>query len=605
MSSATSSTETLDRDGAGAREAWPAPRRLGLLVVLVATAIATAGIATIPFYTRGEPREALAMRAMVEGGGWVLPLRNGELHRKPPFFHWIGAAAGLLLGRVDELTARLPSALSSVLAALVVFVWAGASGGAAGGTLTALVTITSFEWMRAATTARVDMVYATLLTIALLSLDRLLRRAPRELAWRWILYAATAAAVLTKGPIGFVLPALAAAGAACARPDCGLWQRLHPLRAVAVVAALVGTWFVLALREHGSAFLGLVVHENLHHLTAAEATGAGHAHGVPYLLAVTCAGLLPWTLLVPLAIPALRDHRRDPSVALAAIWIIAVFGVHALASAKRAVYVLPAFPAIAFLLVTGVRASRTGRASGRIDRSLAWMARSYGATCIVGAALALAASCGLDVPERLWKLLSERDQLGAAAAIAAAREQQPLFAAAAAGMLGAAALLFGTARTRRWDRLVVTLAAIASMAGLAFNTAIHPALARRQSLKAFMQTVTAIAHPDDPLRFLGSIDPGAVFYAGRSIDRVRLRSTTIPPSYLLLWERDLRQLTGGTTPIEPLAVSSIAVPRKGHLLLVRIPPGGRTNAAGRSLSGHLGSSRSREGDQVAPGGSPY
>jgi 4-amino-4-deoxy-L-arabinose transferase-like glycosyltransferase len=581
--------EILDRGGAVARETWPAPRRLGLLVLLFATAIATAGIATIPFYTRGEPREALVMRAMVEGGGWVLPLRNGELPRKPPFFHWIGAAAGWLLGGVDELTARLPSALSSVLAALVVFVWAGASGGAVGGALTALGTITSFEWMRAATTARVDMVYTTLLTITLLSLDRLLRRAPRERAWRWVLYAATAAAVLTKGPIGFVLPALAAAGAAGARPDCGLWQRLHPIRAIAVIATLVGTWFVLALRARGPAFLDLVIHENLRHLTAAEAAGAGHAHGVAYLLAVTCVGLLPWTLLVPLVIPALRDHRRDPSVALAAIWTLAVFGVHALAAAKRAVYVLPAFPAIAFLLVTGVRASRAG--SGRIDRSLAWMARGYAVMCVASAALVLGASCGLDVPERLWKLLGERDQLGAATAIAAAREQQPLLVAAAAGMVGAAALLLGAARRRSWDRLLVTVAAIAGVAGVTFNTAIHPALARRQSLKVFMQTVTAIVHTDDPLRFLGSIDPGVVFYAGRPVDRVRLRSSIIPSSYLLLWERDSRRVTGGATPIEPLAVSTVAVPRKGHLLLVRIPPGGRANAD--------------PGPQVAPGGSAY
>jgi 4-amino-4-deoxy-L-arabinose transferase-like glycosyltransferase len=583
--------EPPDHDGAGAREAWPAPRRLGLLIVLLATAIATAGIATIPFYTRGEPREALVMRAMVEDGGWVLPLRNGELPRKPPFFHWIGAAAGLLLGGVDELTARLPSALSSVLAALVVFVWAGASGGAVGGTLTALVTITSFEWMRAATTARVDMVYTTLLTIALLSLDRLVRRAPRELAWRWILYAAATAAVLTKGPVGFVLPALAAVGAACARSDWGLWQRLHPIRGLVVVATVVGTWFVLALREHGSAFLDLVVHENLHHLTAAEATGAGHAHGVPYLLAVTCVGLMPWTPLVPWAIPALRVHRRDPSVTLAAIWILAVFGIHALAAAKRAVYVLPAFPAIALLLVTGVRARFTGGPRGRIDRSLPWMARGYAVICVAGAALVLAASCGVDVPERLWKLLSERDQLGAAAAIAAVREQQRLFATTAVGMLGAAALLFGGARTRSWHRLIVIIAATASVVAVTFNTAIHPTLARRQSLKAFMHTVTAIAHPDDPLRFLGSADPGAVFYAGRSIDRVSLRSTAIPPSYLLLWERDLQRLAGGESPIEPLAASAIAAPRKGHLFLVRIPPGGRANARGSS--------------QVAPGESAH
>jgi 4-amino-4-deoxy-L-arabinose transferase-like glycosyltransferase len=559
----------------------PVPRwRLALLVLALSTVMATAGIATIPFYTRGEPREALVVEAMVQGHGWALPRRNGELPRKPPFFHWVGAGTGVLLGRVDELTVRLPSVLASLAAALAVFIWAGASTGAAGGTLVALITVCSFEWMRAATVARVDMMYTALLTVTLLGLDRLLRGAPHPAVWRWLLYGATAAAVLTKGPIGLLLPALAALGVSWARPEAHLWQRVRPVRFAAVVALVAGTWFLLALREHGPEFLDIVVHENVHHLLDAEASGAGHAHGTLYLLGTAALGLLPWTLLLPLMVPAWRRYRHDPTVALSCIWVLTIFGVHALAAAKRSVYVLPAFPALALLVVVGIGTARTGTGPARRDRFLTWSARGYAALALALGTVILAVSSGLETPAWLWELLSPRDQAGTSAVLAAVRARSLLCVAVATVTCGAAVMLIRAARAGSWDRLIVTVAVLAALMTVTFNAAIHPALALQRSLKTFMESVSAIVPPEDPLHFLGSVDPGAVFYARRPIAHLPLRTTRLPGLYLLVWERDWPRVQANVLPLEPLKVSAVTLPRKGHLLLVRT----RTTAGARGTA---------------------
>jgi 4-amino-4-deoxy-L-arabinose transferase-like glycosyltransferase len=565
-------------------------RRHLLLVVALATAVATAGITTIPFYTRGEPREALVVRAMVDGDGWILPLRNGELPRKPPLFHWLGAMAGLALGRVDELTARLPSAVASVVAVVLVFSWASGSGGPTTGALAAVITATSFEWMRASTVARVDMVYTSLLAAALLAADRLLRETRHATEWRWVFWGATAAATLTKGPIGLVLPLLSALAAGWALHGRAAWQRLRPALGVVGVGTIVGVWLLLAIREHGAPLAAIVWRENIHHLIATDVGGTGHAHGAPYLLGVAALSFLPWTPLLPLVAVAVRWRFDDPSVKLATVWTAVVFGVHLIASAKRSVYLLPALPALALLIVVGWQASGADGAdsadgvdrvdrvdnvagAGWVGRLLVWAGRGYAAVGIcIGVAL-LTLAWGFEVPRSVLTLLHERDRLGVGAATVAARRQVLPLTLAATGLLAIVPIVLRAARERRLRRMIATIAVATATGAVVFNTVIHPELAHRRSLKAFMRSVSAVVHEDDALSFLGSADPGAVFYSGREIPRVPRRATTLPAGYLLVWERDWRELTlHGRLP-DPLKVSETALPRRGHLLLARIAHG--------------------------------
>ena len=78
------------------------------------------GLGSVPFYTRGEPREALVAREMVTTGEWLVPSRpDGELTRKPPLFYWAAATATTILPTQPELAARLPSAVFATAGVLV------------------------------------------------------------------------------------------------------------------------------------------------------------------------------------------------------------------------------------------------------------------------------------------------------------------------------------------------------------------------------------------------------------------------------------------------------------------------------------------------------
>src|SRR5262249_35523327 len=120
------------------------------------------------------------------------------------------------------------------------------------------------------------------------------------------------------------------------------------------VAALVaGAWYVVAFAEQGRAFFDVVVKENVVRFIDTDDARTGHAHGLFYLPLLGLVGWLPWVPLLPFAVPARRAHgpRR-----FAVVWWLVVLAFFSVANAKRSVYLLPAFPALALLVGAGATA---------------------------------------------------------------------------------------------------------------------------------------------------------------------------------------------------------------------------------------------------------
>jgi len=90
--------------------------RAALLAGVVSAIFYAAIAASLPFYDKGEPREALAVQAILRGEDAILTRPDGRhVQSKPPLFHWMAAGAAMASGNAGELPMRLPSV---VLAAL-------------------------------------------------------------------------------------------------------------------------------------------------------------------------------------------------------------------------------------------------------------------------------------------------------------------------------------------------------------------------------------------------------------------------------------------------------------------------------------------------------
>jgi 4-amino-4-deoxy-L-arabinose transferase-like glycosyltransferase len=546
--------------------------RAPLLLTAACLLLFFTGLGSVPFYTRGEPREALVAREMIRTGEWLVPARpEGELTRKPPVFYWASATFLALLPDRPELAARLPSALLGTAGVLLTWAVVRASFGAAVALPAALILATALEWIRAATVARVDMALVAGLTLLFGAWLVALSRDRSGLGAGLFAMAAVGAVVATlaKGPVALVLPALAAGALVAVRRDPGLLRRLDVIPVLVLGGAIAGLWYGAAFAKHGWAFFDIVAKENWLRYVDSEDAGTGHSHGFIYLPLVGLVGLLPWTPLLPLAGASLADPaRRTPGVTFAASWAGVTLAFFSLAAAKRSVYLLPLFPALALLLALGVEEPpRNGRLAG-LTRATSAL---YAPALVLLAAGAVALAFGRDVVALIRPWLKPHDAQTTLAIVAVAKPAIPELLLMAGLALAAAALVVRARRAGDWRRLVIVVALLTTLWTAAIGVWLRPPIGRAASLQPFMARVDGIVPADAPLYAIFTPDVGLRFYAPRRLEPWRASSRG--PAYLLLWEDERKRWRDEHgKPLKPLAVSEAQQASHGALNLLFVPP---------------------------------
>jgi len=464
----------------------------------------------LPFYNKAEPREALVIRAILDGGSVWLPLREGrDVPSKPPLFHWLAVAALRLGIRPEELAMRLPSCLASAAAlALTAGVATRWYGGAAG-VLGAAVLGSSLEWLRASLQARVDMTLTLLVAAAAFAFHVALRAPASGGRW-WIRagYLLGAAAVLTKGPVGLVLPLLVAIAGAAATGAARRARLLVDPAGIGLAAALVLGWYLLAWMHGGQDFLQRqILHENLQRFLGGADEDAAHAQPLYYYGIAILGGFFPWTLLMPLAVGR-AWRRRTPQDRFLLAWIAVVLVFFSLAAGKRSAYLLPLFPALA--LLTGRTLADTFAArAGAARRWLAW-----GLAGVVGlAALGIAAGCEESAARWIVPHLRGRDLANARTVTVILGNDRWAVAATLGAIAAALGLCAGTVTRGRVAPIAAScVVALAWAGGLtAFGT--YP-IARQLTLRPFAEQVRMILADGDVLWMRGWVDYGFRYYVG-------------------------------------------------------------------------------------------
>lgn len=384
----------------------PVSRWLRALLVAAAAVLLFARLGQLEASAPDEPRYlqiSEEVRALEEGWrGLVLLRLNDEPYtQKPPLYYWLAAAAGAAHGRVTEFAGRLPSALAGVL-----LVWLTASlgarllGGRAGFVGAALL-LTTYEFARLARRVQLDPLLALLETLALAAFWRLDRGMGRRAPNAALFHAALGLAVLTKGPVGFVVPLLIVvvylAWEGRLRDVARAFPWWGPLLSVAPGVA----WIAAATALAPPGFANEAVRENL---LGRLAEGAPHGNPFYYYLYQLPLDFLPWTLLFPAAAIGTARTLRDPEATPEAkraqrfllAWLGASFVFFSLSFGKRGLYLLPAFPALALLCAGGLERWLAGRA--RAPKRLAFFALAIGALFALLGALALQLGSGAPLP---------------------------------------------------------------------------------------------------------------------------------------------------------------------------------------------------------------
>ncbi len=345
---------------------FPALRRRRALLALVAgtTLLYTLGLASIDLWAPDEPRYAAIAEELRSGGhGWtgaVLLHLNGEPYsQKPPLYFWLAAAFGLPFGRVDELAARLPSALAGIASVAGTF-WIARllRLTPAAAWLSAGLLATSFRFAFSARRAQLDVLLCAceLAAVALFLLLELRRGGIEEARRHPVvlvgLHAALGAAALVKGPVGW-LPLLVFAAYLAWEGRLAAYRKLFPAWSWLLSLGPLALWIVAATTMAPEGFARDAVGTNVF---ARFFAGTSHARPFYYYGYQLPLDFLPWTLLWPVAIAVLVRSKRTSTTRFLAVWMLVPLVFFSLSAGKRGLYLLPIFPALALLSAFAVSA---------------------------------------------------------------------------------------------------------------------------------------------------------------------------------------------------------------------------------------------------------
>jgi len=328
-------------------------KRTNIIIFLLAGVLLLPWLGEVVFNTKGEPREAIVAVSMLDSGNWILPQSYGaDIPYKPPMLAWLISIFSLLFngGHVSEFTSRMPSALAAIALLMAGWHWVATREGRTRAWLMLIVTATSFEFFRAATVCRVDMVMTACMVGAMYALYAIGKK-KTNILWAILLLSG---ATLTKGPVGSLLPCLAMGIYFLLRGD-KFWRTLATLSAICLASFILpALWYLAAYMQGGDEFLRLALEENIGRLTGTMSYDS-HVNPWYYNVITIVAGMLPWTIFVIIGlchkhIRALFRHirrtRRQPLMA----WTVAltVFLFYCLPESKRSVYLLPCYPFMAY-----------------------------------------------------------------------------------------------------------------------------------------------------------------------------------------------------------------------------------------------------------------
>lgn len=329
------------------------------------------------FHYPDEIRYAEVAREMVLLGDPVLPHLNGEPYSdKPPMFFWLSA----LLDRLgaDAYAGRLVSAMASLITMLLIASIGTRMHSPYAGLAAAFVFITTEMPIWLSHRGVIDPLLATCTTVALYGLVRIAHRRRNGVI---LLGTGMALAVLTKGPVGVLFPAIAALSWQVIVPP----ERRLPVRSLltglTLAAAWIMLWVVPASLAGGPEYAtDLLLHQNLGRAVRS------FAHDKPwhYYLRSLPIALLPWLFVLPMSMKPLfkagaTARRERLAMLLTVITGIALFSLF---SGKRTRYLLPLFPCVALVIGTFLADWSSRFLSTRATATRAFLNR-----CTIGAAI--------------------------------------------------------------------------------------------------------------------------------------------------------------------------------------------------------------------------
>jgi len=341
-----------------------------LLLLILSSIILFFNMSGWDLWNPDEPRYAQVAREMRDTGEWILPHLNSDIYPdKPPIFFWLIAFFSFFTAGVTEVSARMPSALAGVGCILLTYFLGKRLFNARAGLIAGLVLLTSSEFFWLGRRANIDMTLTLFILLALTFFYLGLQEEKVAPTYCIAPFLFMGLAVLTKGPVGFLLPSLAMVSFLAVHRNLKYLKRVETLWGLMLFFGIVLAWVVPACLRGGEAYTQEILFSQNVNRFASDT--ASHARPFYYYLYVFPAGFSPWVFLLPGAFLwgfSQSQKANRASFYFPFCWLTAIFIFFSLCSGKRELYLLPLYPAAALLV--GAFLAHAGSCVGQNQDSL-------------------------------------------------------------------------------------------------------------------------------------------------------------------------------------------------------------------------------------------
>jgi len=295
---------------------------------------------------------SITAREMLESGDWVLPTCNGKLRlQKTPLSYWLVAGLAKITGRVDEFTARLPSAIFAFLSVVAILYFVNRWLSFRTAALCAGVWATSLGYFRNSHIARPDMALTFFVVLCFLTFYSAVnnRNRRQQVVYMLLFWISLGLGMLAKGPAPLPYVLLPLFFYVAINRKWKVLSRLLPITGTIIFLAITLPW-PLFIAHRMNWDLVLWKHEFVDRFFGRYAPG----HYPPfYYLFMMFRYVAPWVAFLPMALaaPFYRVwNKKRPVMQFLWLWFVVGIVFLTINQGKRQHYILPLMPAMCMLI---------------------------------------------------------------------------------------------------------------------------------------------------------------------------------------------------------------------------------------------------------------
>lgn len=294
---------------------------------------------------------AQTAREMVKHNSWMTPYLFGQPQfEKPILTYWLLRIAFIIFG-VASFSARFFPAFFAMVGVIAVY-FLGLIGfkEEKKAFLSGLILMSSGLYIGLARTLFTDLIFSIFILLSLLSFFWGYSAGNKKRAGLLLFFIFSALAVLTKGPLGFLIPVLAVGIFLLIKGDIEFFFCKSFVWGFLIFLAISLPWYMLMINKYGRSFsYEFFYNDHIRRILQAEHSGNDTWYFYPFSM-LGC--MFPWSLFVAgslIYLPKYLRRKENPFFIFLASWIVAVFIIFQFAHSKLTSYIFPLFPALALI----------------------------------------------------------------------------------------------------------------------------------------------------------------------------------------------------------------------------------------------------------------